>query len=261
MKAHCWHHQKQATSMRGKGGFPVLLLRTIPLFLTLLQRSAAVGAFQSFSCCKTRVSSCPPTHRFVTAAMASRKRSATTQQTDLSNIIDRDSLLYQWASHDNVSFHDFSTEEATAIHDSLLSWYRDNRRKLPWRGDPPPFDGSTAGVNSNNTKKNKNQPSIKNFFAAKPKQDATGANDEGTTLDESTGEALPVTAYGVWVSEIMLQQTRVEAVIPFYLKCTSNQVKTFQYSSSFWPLTFVLLSIFHRRDETISNSVRSRQCI
>lgn len=26
-------------------------------------------------------------------------------------------------------------------------------------------------------------------------------------------------AYGVWVSEIMLQQTRVEAVIPYYLKC------------------------------------------
>lgn len=25
--------------------------------------------------------------------------------------------------------------------------------------------------------------------------------------------------YGVWVSEIMLQQTRVEAVIPFWVKC------------------------------------------
>jgi adenine-specific DNA glycosylase len=27
-----------------------------------------------------------------------------------------------------------------------------------------------------------------------------------------------VTAYGTWVSEIMLQQTRVETVIPYYLK-------------------------------------------
>lgn len=27
-----------------------------------------------------------------------------------------------------------------------------------------------------------------------------------------------ISAYGVWVSEIMLQQTRVEAVIPYYIK-------------------------------------------
>ena len=31
--------------------------------------------------------------------------------------------------------------------------------------------------------------------------------------------AIPVSGYSVWVSEIMLQQTRVEAVIPYYLKC------------------------------------------
>jgi A/G-specific adenine glycosylase len=31
--------------------------------------------------------------------------------------------------------------------------------------------------------------------------------------------AISVTGYGVWVSEIMLQQTRVEAVIPFWIKC------------------------------------------
>lgn len=48
------------------------------------------------------------------------------------------------------------------INGSLLSWYKKNRRTLPWRGEKDP--------------------------------------------------------YLVWVSEIMLQQTRVETVIPYYLK-------------------------------------------
>ena len=34
-------------------------------------------------------------------------------------------------------------------------------------------------------------------------------------------EAIPVSGYGIWVSEIMLQQTRVEAVIPYWIKCKS----------------------------------------
>lgn len=48
------------------------------------------------------------------------------------------------------------------MRDSLISWYRENRRKLPWREDPTP--------------------------------------------------------YHVWISEIMLQQTRVEAVKPYYAR-------------------------------------------
>lgn len=68
----------------------------------------------------------------------------------------------------------------------------------------------------------KNQPSITNFFASTqtPKDSTTSEESlQEETFEESSGEALAVTAYGVWVSEIMLQQTRVEAVIPFYLKC------------------------------------------
>ena len=48
------------------------------------------------------------------------------------------------------------------MRDSLISWYRENRRKLPWREDPTP--------------------------------------------------------YHVWISDIMLQQTRVEAVKPYYAR-------------------------------------------
>ena len=46
------------------------------------------------------------------------------------------------------------------VQDHLLSWYRQNRRKLPWREN--------------------------------------------------------ISGYRTWVSEIMLQQTRVEAAIPYY---------------------------------------------
>jgi A/G-specific adenine glycosylase len=30
-------------------------------------------------------------------------------------------------------------EERELFQRSLLQWYRENRRKLPWRGDPPPY--------------------------------------------------------------------------------------------------------------------------
>lgn len=145
----------------------------------------------------------------------------------LKDAIDKDSILFKWASHDDASFHDFSQHEASNIRHALLSWYRANRRRLPWRGDAPPFDGSTAGVNKPNsnkkTRKQKNQPSIKTFFATtkQPNSDEGQPKDDEAQVESSSSyEALPVTPYGVWVSEIMLQQTRVEAVIPFYLKCT-----------------------------------------
>lgn len=65
----------------------------------------------------------------------------------LLNILDDKPILHSWVTHNDVSFHNFSAEEAKAITTSLVEWYRQNRRKLPWRGDSPPFDGSTAGVN------------------------------------------------------------------------------------------------------------------
>lgn len=130
---------------------------------------------------------------------------------------DETSLLFQWATHDDASFHDFDEDEAALIRQSLLTWYRANRRKLPWRGDPPPYDGSTAGTNDvkkSRKKEPQNQTSIESFFTSKSKieQVTSVMNLEDEVVP------LPVSAYGVWVSEIMLQQTRVEAVIPYYIK-------------------------------------------
>ena len=119
-------------------------------------------------------------------------------------------LLWSWATHTCNSFHNFTPEEATEIRSAILTWYRSNRRKLPWRGDPGPFDGSTAGFATKNGKgkrKTKINKDIKSFF---------GKTSQKETIEREPEKAISVSAYGVWVSEIMLQQTRVEAVIPYY---------------------------------------------
>jgi len=162
----------------------------------------------------------------------------------LSTTSDTDSfaLLQTWANHSHADYHNFTDTEAIQIRSALLEWYAAKRRKLPWRGDPPPFDGSTSGINSNANKKrarnettksgNKkskpsDQKSITSFFSAKSakskqkiKSESPEPNqpEESKKSESSLDQAIPVTGYGVWVSEIMLQQTRVEAVIPFWIK-------------------------------------------
>ena len=162
-------------------------------------------------------------------------------------------LLRSWANHSHADYHNFTEEEADGIRSALLEWYTKHRRKLPWRGDPPPFDGSTSGIN-NKSKKRTNaamekskandigddQKSITSFFSATPSSRTKGKTGKDKIADSKEikseqkpikGEesiqssepllenAISVTGYGVWVSEIMLQQTRVEAVIPFWIKC------------------------------------------
>lgn len=205
---------------------------------------------------------------------------------DVQNSINHEELqrLYNdWINHSDETFHHFSSKEASEIRQALLTWYRQHRRKLPWRGDAPPFDGSTAGIaTATNTKKQKNQrqqqktkeprngettdettpkkqsnitsfftstspaalssnkkattsPSTRNKDKALPIPDLEQStsklqkgnpdeidveNESPLPRDDSTDGAIPVSAYGVWVSEIMLQQTRVEAVIPYWIKCT-----------------------------------------
>jgi len=142
-------------------------------------------------------------------------------------------LLWEWATHSDEKIHDFTTEEAEAIRSKLLVWYRANRRKLPWRGDPEPYDGSTAGIaTSSKVKKKarkdkqvaKGQKNIKSFFQSNSSEEKKGTRSETEStsaeslLEKSELDIIPITGYSVWVSEIMLQQTRVEAVIPYYLK-------------------------------------------
>ncbi|KAM7263518.1 hypothetical protein ACFE04_001201 [Oxalis oulophora] len=75
----------------------------------------------------------------------------------------------------------FTKEETHKIRCSLLSWYDNNQRILPWR-------------------RSSRRPFI---------------NEEE---EEETPTTTPTTtrAYEVWVSEVMLQQTRVQTVIHYY---------------------------------------------
>ncbi|OEU15327.1 DNA glycosylase, partial [Fragilariopsis cylindrus CCMP1102] len=89
-------------------------------------------------------------------------------------------LFHTWIDHSHADYHDFTEKDAIEIRSALLEWYNKNRRKLPWRDQ----------------------------------EDQEEQEEEEVDI----GEAIPITAYGVWVSEIMCQQTRVEAVIPYWIK-------------------------------------------
>ena len=79
------------------------------------------------------------------------------------------------------------------IRTKLLVWYTLNRRLLPWRGDAAPYNGTAA----------------KRYSISKENVGANGAGPR---------RALDVSPYGTWVSEIMLQQTRVDTVIKYYTR-------------------------------------------
>eukprot|EP00588_Corethron_pennatum_P026502 CAMPEP_0194334474 /NCGR_PEP_ID=MMETSP0171-20130528/66224_1 /TAXON_ID=218684 /ORGANISM="Corethron pennatum, Strain L29A3" /LENGTH=504 /DNA_ID=CAMNT_0039097135 /DNA_START=217 /DNA_END=1728 /DNA_ORIENTATION=+ len=143
---------------------------------------------------------------------------------------------FAWASHNDISYHDFDRDEVIHIRRALLAWYDNNRRKLPWRGDPAPWIGSTA-KKERKRKKNDvilspNQKQIGSFFQPKSdsaqlkiKNDVKTDTSVSQDISDNEGNSLGVissstaiTPYGTWVSEIMLQQTRVEAVIPYYVR-------------------------------------------
>ena len=99
---------------------------------------------------------------------------------------DSSDLLWHFVTHTDSSFHDISPSLAGEMKSRLLHWYRDRKRKLPWRGDALHLF-------------NNNESSY-------------------STCDKNS--IIPISGYSVWVSEVMLQQTRVETVIPYYIQCT-----------------------------------------
>ena len=113
--------------------------------------------------------------------------------------------LSAFLAHTTEAYH-IDRLPADEVRAALLRWYDANRRRLPWRGDPPPYNGSTAGINT------VHRAATAGKAAAAAASTAAPAST-GTTVDLGR---TPVEPYGVWVSEIMLQQTRVEAVIPYW---------------------------------------------
>jgi hypothetical protein len=188
------------------------------LFVGVLSRPRGAAAWSSVRMTSSMLSS-SRSRRSSTKALGSITTDAVKSSVSKESST---TLLHDWIAHSDASYHHFSKSEAAEIREALLTWYRGKRRKLPWRGDPPPYDGSTAGINNNKNKPKDAKPStqsdITSFFqtSKQPKQEE--AESKTDTNPEEKG--IPASGYGVWVSEIMLQQTRVEAVIPYWIKCT-----------------------------------------
>lgn len=127
----------------------------------------------------------------------------------------------------------FTSVEVSACRTKLLMWYVANRRPLPWRGDA--FEvvmaaRARSGVKSEGEIRNDEG---ENTTVAQEENDLE--NSEEYDIDEERGELTaslislatsidkvyvtpPKSAYGTWVSEIMLQQTRVDTVVPYWYR-------------------------------------------
>lgn len=126
----------------------------------------------------------------------------------------------------------WSSDALEQVPAALLLWYDSHRRKLPWRGDAPPFSGSTRQATEDRMRGKEaggkssagtGQAKLSSFFKSSkpisaPSKAPAGPPAPPAPQQAASEVAIPVTPYGVWISEVMLQQTRVEAVIPFWLK-------------------------------------------
>lgn len=113
------------------------------------------------------------------------------------------------------SVHNLSTEDAQSVRENLVKWFDVHRRKLPWRGDPPPYQTTPAHT------KQKSSKAVAGAMDAfcKPDPETDRVKQEQKPMEDQA-EALPrrVTPYETWVSEVMLQQTRVDTVVQYFVR-------------------------------------------
>jgi A/G-specific adenine glycosylase len=122
------------------------------------------------------------------------------------------------------------TKVRDTLRPSLANWYKTTRRKLPWRGDVQPeggwdgrgtLDGSALDLPA--SKASTKTATISSFFASTTTTTTTTTttstppSPSPSLAPTSLAPAIPITPYSIWISETMLQQTRVAAVIPFFL--------------------------------------------
>ncbi|KAL2651715.1 hypothetical protein R1flu_019843 [Riccia fluitans] len=136
------------------------------------------------------------------------------------------------SSHNEVDIEDvppltayrFTEEEASSIKASLLSWYDENHRLLPWRQHPSDsLENQVDGEVEEGRCMKEESVSLSHELHSKgggkgsKKSSKQGAKFEQRTTDVTRSiEMEEQRAYEVWVSEMMLQQTRVATVIEYY---------------------------------------------
>jgi hypothetical protein len=100
---------------------------------------------------------------------------------------------------------------AVQVNVDLIDWYDRVHRVLPWRRNPhsklpPAADPPT-------------QQQQQQEQEQKPSKAAGGGADDARPLPAPADLSPQAFAYRVWVSEIMLQQTQVATVIPYFNRC------------------------------------------
>eukprot|EP00927_Polykrikos_kofoidii_P040667 TRINITY_DN34717_c0_g1_i1.p1 TRINITY_DN34717_c0_g1~~TRINITY_DN34717_c0_g1_i1.p1 ORF type:complete len:527 (-),score=94.40 TRINITY_DN34717_c0_g1_i1:45-1625(-) len=118
----------------------------------------------------------------------------------------------------------------------LLAWYAAQRRRLPWRGDPPPWCVDKAALRRSAAAEadERRQPRLARYFSKKlqpPSNIDLTENDRpvavkaeghvavaGASGEHNAERAFTPSPYGTWVSEVMLQQTQVERVVDYWTK-------------------------------------------
>jgi A/G-specific adenine glycosylase len=142
---------------------------------------------------------------------------------------------------DLVTAHTFTSSEISHLQKNLLEWYNLNRRKLPWRGDPPPYTTTLVGQENAvpgggaRSKGAEIKSDIRSFFGSgvhrsdivdtsikSGPHDLSAITHATVPPSHISAEAPNVGAYRTWVSEIMLQQTRVATVIGYFERWTSK---------------------------------------
>lgn len=133
--------------------------------------------------------------------------------------------------------HDFDMKELRDVRENLLRWYDAHRRKLPWRGDLPPY--LTTATHTKQTAvvkaKMKKAGTMDAFLSASVKIEDGSVKHDSASADALKSEegVVPITfsediaprkvsPYETWVSEIMLQQTRVDTVVDYFLRWTEK---------------------------------------
>ncbi|KAJ1549585.1 hypothetical protein HK405_008089, partial [Cladochytrium tenue] len=137
-------------------------------------------------------------------------------------VTNRDIELVNNADHDTpsaeadhaASYHHFDAAglaESAALRAALLRWYALNFRRLPWRTPPAPLAADAHDSASLSAATSTVPPSQLPPPPPPPPPPPTSTNEDPSA-------AAAQRAYEVWVSEIMLQQTRVATVIDYYLR-------------------------------------------
>ncbi|KAL3700129.1 hypothetical protein R1sor_018151 [Riccia sorocarpa] len=117
-----------------------------------------------------------------------------------------------------VALYRFTDEEASSIRTSLLSWYDENHRILPWRHHPSDSREEEKEIEVENGRcmQGGSANSTHGLRTAKRSRKKGAKLQSGSSCVSKSSEIEEQRAYEVWVSEMMLQQTRVATVIEYY---------------------------------------------